>query len=216
VEFLPNFLPGIVTTVVVTSLSAAFGLVVAFIAGVLRMSRWGAIRAISNVYVEVFRGTSLLVQIFYLYFVLPLLGVRLDPLPTAVIALGLNFGAYGSEIVRTAIANVDRAQREAAVALGFSPWATLRRIVFPQALASMFLPFGNLLVELLKGSALVSLISLADVAFIAKLTLFATARPAEVYGIALVVYFLLAIPLTRSTRALHRRAVRRLHLGPSA
>jgi polar amino acid transport system permease protein len=97
-----------------------------------------------------------------------------------------------------------------------SPWTTLTRVIAPQAVAGMFLPFGNLLVELLKGSALISLISLADLAFIAKLQLFATGQPALVYGTVLVIYALLALPIGRTTRWLHGRAVGRLHLGRTA
>lgn len=212
-ELLPDLVPGVVMTIVVTTLSAGFGLAFAVLTGIARLSRWKLLRYATTIYVEVFRGTSLLVQIFYIYFVLPILGIRLDPLPAGVLALSLNFGAYGSEIVRAAIVNVDPSQTEAAAALNMSRGTTLRRVVLPQAAAAMLLPFGNLLVELLKGSALISLISIADLAFIAKLQLFQTGQPALVYGLVLILYAALALPISRTTRWLHGRAVGRLHLG---
>ncbi len=119
-------------------------------------------------YVEIFRGTSALVQLFWLFFVLPQFGVMIDAFAVAVLALGLNVGAYGSEVVRGAIKSVARGQWEASIALNMSRAQMLRRIILPQAFIAMIPPWGNLFIELLKSTALVSLITLSDLAFRAQ------------------------------------------------
>src|SRR4051812_46816173 len=129
---LPTLLSGAAVTLELTALSAAVALFVSIGAGMARLSPWPWVRWVTVVYVEVFRGTSALVQIFYFFFVLPLLGIELGPITAGVLALGLNFGAYGSEVVRSAILNVAQGQREAAVALNFPPALAMRRIIFPQ------------------------------------------------------------------------------------
>src|SRR5690606_242356 len=111
------------------------------------------LRAVSTAYVELFRGTSVLVQLFFLYFALPHFGLRLTALSAGVAALGLNAGAYGAEVVRGAMAGVPRGQRDAAQALGFSERQIRLRILLPQALPAMLPPAGNLLIELLKNTA---------------------------------------------------------------
>ncbi len=119
--------------------------------------------------------------------------------------LGLNIGSYGSEVVRGAIQSVPLDQREAAVALNFTPAQTMWRIILPQALVAMLPPFGNLLIELLKSTALVSLITLSDLTFEAQVIRAATFRSAEVFSVVLVLYFLVAQAMNRGVRALENR-----------
>ena len=126
------------------------------------------VRWLATVYVEVFRGTSALVQLFWLFFVLPQFGLTLAPFLVAVLALGLNVGAYGSEVVRGAILGVPRGQWEATTALNMTRAAALRRIILPQAFVAMIPPWGNLFIELLKATSLVSLITLSDLTFRAQ------------------------------------------------
>ena len=131
-------------------------------------------RAFSIAYIEVFRGTSLLVQLFWLYFALPIAGdmiginLRLPPVAAGVLALGLNIGAYGAEVVRGAIQAVNPSQYEAARALNFTPRQALWRIALPQAIPEMMPTFSNLAVQNLKDTALASLISLSDLALKAE------------------------------------------------
>src|SRR5262249_33804202 len=150
VSFLPLLLKGALVTLELTVLSAVVALIVSIVAGLLRLSPWRSLRSAALFYVEIFRGTSALVQVFYFFFVLPMLGIDLSPMTAGVLALGLNFGAYGSEIVRSAVLNVPRGQREAAISLNYSPSLAMRRIIFPQALVAMVPPFGNLLIDLVK------------------------------------------------------------------
>ncbi|PRH78886.1 ectoine/hydroxyectoine ABC transporter permease subunit EhuC [Streptomyces solincola] len=199
-------LPGIWITVQLLVYSAALAAVVAFGVGMARTHCSRLVRVLATVYTEVFRGTSALILMFWLFFVVPpLLGWQLVPMWAAVLALGLSYGAYGAEIVRGALNAVAPAQREAGVALSFTPWQRMRLVVLPQAVPEMLPPFCNLLVELLKGTALVSLLGVGDVSFAAYLVRLATQESAQIYSVILVVYFLIAFVITRSMKALERR-----------
>ncbi|MFK0296779.1 ectoine/hydroxyectoine ABC transporter permease subunit EhuC [Streptomyces sp. NPDC090442] len=198
---------GVWVTVQLTVYSAALAAAVAFGVGLSRTHRRWFVRFLSGTYFEIFRGTSALILMFWVFFVLPLgFGWQLVPMWAAVLTLGLTYGAYGSEVVRGAIAAVPPAQREAAVALSFSPAQELRKVVLPQAWPGMVPPFNNLLIELLKGTALVSILGVGDIAFGAALVRNATTQSAPVYTIILVMYFVLAFALTRGMRAVERRA----------
>jgi polar amino acid transport system permease protein len=195
VDLLPNLLRGAAVTVEVTAAASVLALVLSLPVALARLSPAWPLRLLGATYVEILRGTSALVQLFYLFFILPLFGVRLDPLPTAIIGLGLNFSAYASEIVRGAILGVDRGQWEAAAALHLSHTATLRRIVLPQAVAVMLPSLASLLIQLLKSTALVSLITLSDLTFAGQALITATGRPFVVWGLVLAFYYVLSLPL---------------------
>jgi polar amino acid transport system permease protein len=179
--------------------------ILAFLAGFGRLSKHRALRILAATYVEVFRGTSLLVQLFWIYFALPILGLSLPPLIAGVLALGLNAGAYGSEVVRSAILAVDTGQTEAGIALNFTPWQRMLRIILPQAFVMMLPAFGNLQIELLKGTALVSLITLSDLTYQAMILNASTLKTTEIFSLLLIMYFLIAWPLTRGVRWLEQR-----------
>ncbi|MEU9121762.1 ectoine/hydroxyectoine ABC transporter permease subunit EhuC [Streptomyces sp. NPDC048506] len=200
------FFKGLWITIQLMVYSAALAAVVAFGIGLARTSRLWIVRFLSGVYVEFFRGTSALVLMFWLFFALPLLGWQLVGIWAGTLALGLSYGAYGSEIVRGAVQAVPPAQREAAIALSFSPWQRLRKVILPQAVPEMMPPFNNLLIELLKGTALASLLSIGELTFQAKLARLSTGQSAQVYGIILVLYFAVAFVVTRIMRLLERRA----------
>ena len=136
----------------------------AVVAGVGRLSTRRPLRWLASVYVEVFRGTSALVQLFWFYFVLPLFGLQLPAMLVGIGGAGSR-GAYGAEVVRGAIRAVPPGQREAGVALNFTRGQILRRLVLPQAVPAMLPPAGNLLIELLKNTALVSLVTITDLTF---------------------------------------------------
>lgn len=208
-DLLPTMLRGLSTTISLTIFGALLALVVAVFTGVLRASPIRLIRGITSVYVEIFRGTSILVQLFWIYFVLPLppFNVEVSAFQAGVLALGLNVGAYGAEVVRGAIQSISRGQIEASIALNMTPSLMMRRIILPQALVRIIPPFGNLLIELLKATSLVALITLADVTFQAN-TLrqsVGVRRVTEIYVLLLVIYFLLAYPLTLGVRWIEKR-----------
>lgn len=201
------FLPGIWITIQVLVYSALLSALVAFVVGTLRTSRFWIVRFLAGTYFEIFRGMSALIFMFWMAFAVPLmLGWQFVPLWSGTLALGLTYGAYGSEIVRGALAAVPAAQREAGIALSFTRWQRLRRIELPQAWPEMIPPFNNLLIELLKGTSLVSVIAVADMTFAGNLLRLAKNESAPIYTLLLVLYFILAFILTRLMRMLERRA----------
>lgn len=215
-DFLPPLLAGAQVTLALTLAGAALALPLAFAAGLARGARRRALAWPAAIYVEVFRGTSLLVQLFWLYFVLPGFGITLSAFAAGVLGIGLNYGAYGSEVVRGALAAVPAAQREAAASLGLGPAATFLRVTLPQAAAAMVRPGGNLLVQMLKATSLVSLIAIDELTFAAYRLNQLTLRTAEIFGLVLILYWLMATAIAAGTEALDARARRWRMDGPAA
>ena len=209
-QYLNPLMLGAWVTIELTIYSTVFGALLAFAAGIGKLAHNPLIRAISIGYIEIFRGTSLLVQLFWLYFALPVAGqaigidLRLPPVAAGVLALSLNIGAYGAEVVRGAIQSVSKDQYEAARALNFTPRKTLWRVALPQAIPEMMPPFGNLAIQNLKDTALVSLISLSDLAFRAEQLRNFTQDSTTIYTLALLMYFGLALILTAMMKLLER------------
>jgi polar amino acid transport system permease protein len=203
-------LQGAWVTVQLTIYSTILGAVAAFDFGIGKVSGNWLVKGVSICFIEIFRGTSLLVQLFWLYFALPVLGqqlgidLRLPPVVAGTLALGLNIGAYGAEVVRGAIQAVPPAQYEAAKALDFTPRQTLWRIALPQAIPEMMPSFGNLAIQNLKDTALVSLISLGDMAFRAEQIRNFTQDSVGVYTLLLFMYFGMALVLTGIMKLLER------------
>ncbi len=187
-----RLLSGAFITVQQTVLAACLAVVVAVVMGLMRLSANGITRVAATCYIELFRGTSLLVQLYWIFFVLPLFGITLEKFTAGFVAVGMNLGAYGAEVVRGAIQSVPRGQYEAALALNMPPAVRMRRIIFPQAILLMLPPWGNLFIELLKATALVSLISVADLMFESKQINASTFLSVEAFGIALVIYYVMA------------------------
>jgi polar amino acid transport system permease protein len=206
-DLLPTLLRGLSITITLTFWGALLALVMAVFTGVLRASDNALLRGITGAYVEVFRGTSILVQLFWIFFVLPLppFNFSISAFQAGVLALGLNVGAYGAEVVRGAIEAIPRGQIEAAIALNMTRGLMMRRVILPQALVRILPPFGNLLIELLKATALVSLITLPDVTFQAGTLRQSVGRITETYSLLLVIYFLIAYPLTLGVRWLEQQ-----------
>lgn len=199
-------LRGVWVTLQLLVFGALLATVVSFVVGVARTHRRWIVRFVAGLYTEVFRGTSALIMIFWVYFVLPLaFGWQLVPMWAGVLALGLTYGAYGAEIVRGALTAVDPAQREGGIALSFTPWQRMRLILLPQAVPEMIPPFANLVVELLKGTALVSVMGMGDLAFSGSLVRLALQESVEIYAYLLLIYFVIAFLLTRGMRVLERR-----------
>lgn len=187
--------------------------VVAVLLGLAEHQGPSWLRGLSRVVVELFRGTSLVVQLFFLFYVIPTLtGVDLGSTWTAILALGLNYGAYGAEVVRGSLNAVDQGQWETATALSM-PWPTMmRRVVWPQAWALMLPGFNNLMVMLVKGTAVVSLVLLGDLTFEADQLRREVGTWPAFLG-ALIVYYFIALAVSLVMRWLERRAQRRLGLG---
>jgi polar amino acid transport system permease protein len=205
-----DLLAGLWVTVYMTVLSAALAVVIAFALGLLARMPALLPRTFARVVIEFFRGTSLLVQLFWLFYALPLWGYRLEPVTVGVLAFGLNFGAYGAEVVRGAINAVPKPQWEGAIALNLSPFDRMRRVILPQAYPLMIPPFNNLLIQLIKSTPLLFLIIITDLTAVADQYRAAVGNEAFIFGVLLVVYFLLAYVATLFMHLLEARAKARL------
>jgi polar amino acid transport system permease protein len=207
IPILEFLLDGLWVTVRIALGGAALALVMAFVAGLARVSRDPILRGVSRTYVELFRGTSVVVQLFWFYFAFrPLLGLDLGALSASILVLGLNVGAYGAEVVRGAIQAVPHGQTEACISLNLTRWQRMRHVILPQALLGMLPPFGNLLIELLKATALVALIGVLDMTRLAQLR--RDQFPLEgtrIFLILLVLYFCLSQLASMLVKGLERR-----------
>jgi polar amino acid transport system permease protein len=196
------------TTIVLSLFGSGLALFVAFTMGVARLSSHILVRYPAIAFVEFFRGSSVFVQLFWVYYVMPLYGVRIDPITAAVLVLGANVGSYGSEIVRSSIRAVPREQYEACTALNLGRWAGFWFVILPQALRMMLPPFSNQAVELIKISAVVSLITVADATFQANLVRSVTGNTLVPYLLLRAFYYLLATCWVQAIRKLERRLAR--------
>lgn len=212
-EFLPGLLRGALMTIQITVLGCALAVVSGLVAALGKMYGKGPVRWLAVSYIELFRGTSALVQLFWIFYVMPHFGIHVSAVTAAVIALGLNVGAYGAEVVRGAINSVHKGQWEAAIALNLHPVTCMRRIILPQAFVAMIPPWGNLFIELLKATALVSFISITELTFRAKQMNQTTLQTVEIFTLALVMYFIISMFITILMRGLERRAARGLARG---
>lgn len=201
----PFFVEAALVTLELTALALLLGLVAAALAAAGRMSRSAILRALGTVYVSLFRGTPCLIQLFVLYFGGPQIGINLDPFAAGVIGLGLNIGAYMAESIRGALVAVDRGQAEAARTIGFSRFQTVRKVVLPQAARLMIRPLGVNTVALLKGSALVSTISVVELTYTAQRFIGSTYKPFEIFGVAALLYMIMVYAVARVVDLLDKR-----------
>jgi len=177
----------------------------------MRVSNNSVIQGAATIYIEFFRGTSLMVQLFWVYYVLPFFGMSLEAFTSGVVAIGMNFGAYGAEIVRGGIVAVPKGQWEGAYALNFSPAKRMSRIIIPQIFPIILPPAANLTVELLKATALVALVTVVDLTFEAKQINSITWLSAQCFGTALIIYYIISrfflVPFLRWLEVLAARKV---------
>jgi glutamine transport system permease protein len=199
INALPNLLFGAVVTLEITALSVVFGMIGGSLIGIARLSSILPLRWLTRAYVDFFRGTPLLVQIFMIYFGLPALAqsigipLRFDRLFAAVVALSLNSAAYIGEIVRAGIQSIEPGQAEAANSLGMSGVQTMRYIIFPQALRRMIPPLGNEFISLVKDTSLVSVIGFEELLRRGQLIVADTYRAFEIYTAVALVYLVLTL-----------------------
>jgi polar amino acid transport system permease protein len=213
-QYGPRLIDGTIVTIQQTLLAAVLAILIALVMALMKMSAVLALRWFAIAYIELFRGTSLLVQLFWIFFVLPFFGLTLEPFTAGFIAVGMNLGAYGAELVRGGILAVPKGQYEACIALNMPPVKRFTRVIFPQALLNMLPPWGNLLIELLKGTALVSLISVTDLMFESKQINGSTFLSAEAFGSALLIYYVLGrLMISPGMRWLEKRLAMKLSRG---
>lgn len=189
-------------TIPLTALSFAFGLVLALVVALMRLSGVAPLVGLARAFVSVIRGTPLLLQLFLIYYGLPEMGVPLDPFPSAVIAFTLNVGGYASEVIRSAILAVPKGQTEAAMTIGMGRATTLRRIVLPQAARVAVPPLSNTLISLVKDTSLASAVQATEVLRRASEIAGPTYQFFLLYGVAAVYYWVVCLALSfAQTRA---------------
>jgi polar amino acid transport system permease protein len=214
--FMPGLLQGARLTLAIALLGSVVAIFAAIVAALAKMYGPAPLRWLAVSYIEIFRGTSALVQLFWLFFVLPYFGITLEPFTVAVLALGLNVGAYGAEVVRGAVSSVARGQWEASTALNMTRGQALRRVILPQAFIAMIPPWGNLFIELLKSTALVSLITLGDLAFKAQQMNQTTMKTIPIFTLVLLIYLAMSLSITIGMRVLEAKGSRGLPRGRTA
>src|SRR4029077_3579218 len=189
---LRNFGPllaGLMLTVELTIVVIAISLVFALLVALGAMSRFRSLRWLVNIYVEAIRGTPLLLQLIYVYYVLPELGIRLNSFTAGVIALTLNYSAYLSEVYRGGIQAIARGQHDAAAALGMTRVLAMRRIILPQAVRIVIPTLGNYFIGLSKDTALCSVVSIQEVVFTAQILAARNFQYFTLYTVVAIMYF---------------------------
>ncbi len=210
---LPVLLRGALLTLWISVLALAAATILGVIGAVLRTSRFRLLRAVGTTYVEVFRNTPLLIQIFFVFFGLPRVGIRFSGLVSGLLALSLYTGAYNTEVFRAGLEAVPRGLHEAAAALGLSAWQRFRLVVLPVALRIVLPALGNNFVALVKNSSLASTIGLVELTFLARDLEAWTFRSFEVYGLATLIYLALVVGLSLALRRVEVRITRHLRTG---
>ena len=206
VNSFPLLLIGAGVTIQITVLSTAIGFVIGLVVGVARISHLRPLRLLAEVYVEFFRGTPLLVQIFLFYFALPVItGQRIDPFIAAISACGINSGAYVAEIFRAGIQSVDEGQMEAGRSLGMTWLQTMRYIIVPQAVKRVIPPLGNEFIAMLKDSSLVSVIGFEELTRRGQLIIAKTYGSFEIWMSVAVIYLVMTLTISRFVAYLERR-----------
>jgi ectoine/hydroxyectoine ABC transporter permease protein EhuC len=192
--FLPPLLSGAKVTILLTVLVMALALAWGLLLALARLSRFRVLRILARFYVEVIRGTPLLLQLFYAYYVLPFVGIKLDPFSAGTIGLTVNYSAYLSEVYRAGIQAVDKGQIEAGLSLGMSRSLLMRRIILPQAIRIVLPPIGNYFISLFKDTSLVSIITLKDLMFTGEVLAASTFKNFEVFTLIALIYLAICYP----------------------
>ena len=206
VNSFPLLLVGAGVTIKITALSVALGVIIGLFVGIARISRIKILRVLSAVYVDFFRGTPLLVQIFLVYFALPVItGQRVDPFVAAIGSCGINSGAYVAEIFRAGIQSIDKGQMEAGRSLGMTWVQTMRYIIVPQAFKRVIPPLGNEFIALLKDSSLVSVIGFEELTRRGQLIIAKTYGSLEIWISVAVIYLAITLTISRFVAYLERR-----------
>jgi polar amino acid transport system permease protein len=206
VDSFPLLLAGAVVTVQITLLSVGVGMLIGLFVGIARLSSFWPVKALAAVYVDFLRGTPLLVQIFLIYFALPMMtGSRVDPFFAAIAACGINSGAYVAEIFRAGIQSIDKGQMEAGRSLGMSWWQTMRYIIIPQAFKRVIPPLGNEFIAMLKDSSLVSVIGFEELTRCGQLVIARTYGSLEIWTSVAIIYLAMTISISRLVAYLERR-----------
>ena len=206
IDSLPLLGIGALVTIEITAVAVALGTLIGLFVGIAELSRYWYFRITSKIYVDFIRGTPLLVQIFIIYFALPIiLGVRVEPFVAAVAACSINSGAYVAEIFRAGIQSIDKGQMEAGRSLGMSWGQTMIHIVIPQAFRRIIPQLGNEFIAMLKDSSLVSVIGFEELTRKGQLIIASTYGSLEIWTAVAIIYLIMTLSITRFVAFLEKR-----------
>ncbi|WP_065754052.1 amino acid ABC transporter permease [Bradyrhizobium paxllaeri] len=206
IEFLPILMNGVALTIIVTIGSLLLSTLLGLIWALMRVSGIGVLSGLSAGLINVIRGIPIIVLLFYLYFVMPELGLTLTALQAAILGLGIAYSAYQAENFRAGIEAIDKGQIEAAQAIGMGWWQTMRRVVLPQAIKIVLPPYGNVMIMMLKDSSQASTITVAELALQGKLIASSTFKNTSVFTLVALMYLTMSIPLILLVRHFEKRA----------
>lgn len=203
---IPILLQGAVITIQITVMAVGYGFFIGMIAALANLSRFRIVRLLVKCYVELFRGTPLLVQIFMIYFALPMvIGQSINPYVAAVTACSINSGAYVSEIFRAGIQSIDKGQMEAGRSLGLTWGQTMRYIVMPQAFKAIIPPLGNEFIAMMKDTSLVSVIGFEELTRRGQLIIARTYGSFEIWTAVAIIYLIMTLSISQLVAFLERR-----------
>lgn len=205
-SFWPILKAGLAVTIPLSLISFVIALVIAIITALVKLSNFKILKFLFSVYVWVFRGTPLLVQLFIIFYGIPKAGIALDPWTAAIITLSLNTGAYASESIRASILSIPKGQWEAADSLGMTYWQIFRRVIAPQAMRISLPPLTNNFIDLVKGTSLAASITIAEMFMIGQQITAFTYEPLAVYSLVAAIYLLFVTVLTTIQTKLEKLA----------
>lgn len=197
VTFAPKFIPGVWLTLELAFFSILIGTVIGLFVAVLKLTKNKFLIKIMDIYITIIRGTPLLLQLYFIFYGLPSMGIMLDSFPSAVLGLAIHNGAYISEIFRGAIESIDYGQEEAARSLGMSKWQAMRRVVLPQAFKRSIPSLGNQFIIAVKDSSLASVITIAETMLLARQFAAATFNVFPIYFTAAAYYLIINMILAK-------------------
>lgn len=205
---IPSILSKAPVVVELTIGALVFALVVGMVIALIRIARIPVLEPIAIIIVEILRGTPLLVQLVYIYYVFPKIGIHIDPVTSAIIGLGLNYAAYMSEVFRSSIASIDRGQMEAALSLGYTPSRAMAKVIIPQSFRVSVPPLGNYAISLVKDTSLASVIAVTEILKQANVLATTTFQVTEAYTAAAIIYLCISLPLSGLVKLAEWRANR--------
>lgn len=195
-EFLPILLQGAITTVQLTFVALALSTVLGFLLALMRLSPYMWLRAPATTFITIIRGIPIIVQLFYIYFVFPEIGIVVNAFQAGALGLGIAYSAYMAENFRAGIEAVEHGQIEAAQSIGMRYWLVLRRVIMPQAIRITLPPYGNTMIMMLKDSSIASTITVAELTRQGQLIAASTFKNMTVFSLVALLYLTMSLPLT--------------------
>lgn len=204
-EFLPILLQGCLTTIQLTFLALVLSTVLGFLLALMRLSPYAWLRAPAVTFITVIRGIPIIVQLFYIYFVFPEIGITVNAFQAGFIGLGVAYSAYQAENFRAGIEAIDHGQLEAAQSIGMRYWLVLRRVIMPQAIRITLPPYGNTMIMMLKDSSIASTITVAELTRQGQLIASSTFKNMTVFSLVALLYLTMSLPLTYLAHRLEKK-----------